>query len=103
MTIGKVLAPGPATKLEITRSSRESVKHNSQLEMIAGAMMGKVTSTKARAGLAPRSIAASSSERSAAASRDCTVTVTYAVQKVTCEMTMVVKPRCGQANSCTID
>src|SRR5262249_37629941 len=43
------------------------------------------------------------SERSALCSRDCTVTVTYAVQKVMCDSTMVVKPRCGHENSCTID
>src|SRR5882762_5092099 len=103
MTIGRVLAPGPATKLEITRSSSDRVKHSSQLEMIAGAMIGSVISRKASAGPAPRSMAASSSERSAAAKRDCTVMVTYAVQKVTCDSTMVVKPRCGQENSCIID
>jgi len=32
MTIGNVLAPGPDTKLDITRSSSESVKLNSQLQ-----------------------------------------------------------------------
>src|SRR6266404_5082991 len=103
MTIGRVLAPGPATKLEMTRSSSDRVKDSSQLETIAGAMIGSVISRKARAGLAPRSMAASSSERSAAAKRDCTVMVTYAVQNVTCDSTMVVKPRCGQENSCSID
>ena len=76
ITIGRVLAPGPDTKLEITRSSSDSVKLNSQLEASAGAMMGKVVSTNARTGPEPRSIAASSSERSALCRRDCTVTVT---------------------------
>ncbi len=42
MTMGSVLAPGPETKLEITRSSSESVKFNSQLDSSAGAMMGSV-------------------------------------------------------------
>src|ERR1700712_4516553 len=48
-------------------------------------------------------MAASSSERSALASRDCTVTVTYAVQNAMCAMTIVVNPRCGQENICNID
>ncbi len=32
ITIGSVLAPGPETKLEITKSSSESVKLSSQLD-----------------------------------------------------------------------
>ena len=36
--IGKVVAEGPAVKLAITRSSRESVKANSQPEITAGAI-----------------------------------------------------------------
>ena len=65
ITIGSVLAPGPETKLEITKSSSESVKLKSQLDTRAGAMMGKVVSMKARTGPEPKSMAASSSERSA--------------------------------------
>jgi len=42
----------------------------------AGAMPGKVVSMKARTGPEPKSMAASSRERSALARRDCTVTVT---------------------------
>src|SRR5271163_4522908 len=96
ITIGRVLAPGPETKLEITRSSNDRVKERSQLEASAGMMMGRVVSRKARTGPDPKSMAASSSERSALASRDCTVMVTYAVQNAMCAMAMVVKPRCGQ-------
>src|ERR1700754_53503 len=48
-------------------------------------------------------MAASSNDRSALASRDCTVTVTYAVQKAICAMTIVVNPRCGQENICNIE
>jgi len=73
--MGSVLAPGPDTKLEMTRSSRERVKFNSQLESNAGAMMGSVTSMKARAGPEPRSMAASSKERSALCRRDWMVIV----------------------------
>src|ERR1700728_3602993 len=103
MTIASVLEPGPETKLEITRSSSDRVKLNNQLERIAGMIIGSVISRKARAGPEPRSIAASSKDRSALCRRDCTVMVTYAVQKATCESTMVVKPRCGQENICIIE
>src|SRR5450432_2813059 len=76
ITMGRVLAPGPDTKLDITKSSSERVKLSSQLEANAGAMLGRVVSRNARTGPEPKSMAASSSERSALANRDCTVTVT---------------------------
>ncbi len=41
-TIGKVLEPGPETKLEITRSSNDIVKASSQPLTSAGAMSGSV-------------------------------------------------------------
>ena len=44
MTIGRVLPPGPDTKLAITRSSSDSVNARSQPAIIAGAMSGKVIS-----------------------------------------------------------
>src|ERR1700680_3998984 len=103
ITIGSVLAPGPETKLDITKSSSESVKLSSQLEASAGAMLGRVVSMKARTGPDPKSMAASSRERSALASLDCTVTVTYALQNAICAITMVVKPRCGQPNRFNIE
>ena len=65
ITIGSVLAPGPETKLEITRSSSDRVKLSSQLDARAGAMIGQRRIQKARTGPAPKSMAASSSERSA--------------------------------------
>ncbi len=76
ITIGKVLEPGPETKLAITRSSSEMVKASSQPDTSAGAMIGSVMRKKILAGRAPRSIAASSSESSRVDSRDCTITVT---------------------------
>src|ERR1700730_18672702 len=103
MTMGRVLAPGPDTKLDITKSSSESVKLSSQLEANAGAMPGRVVSMKARTGPDPRSMAASSSDRSALANLDCTVTVTYALQNAMCAIAMVVKPRCGQPMTCSIE
>ena len=99
-----MLAPGPATNCEITRSSIETVKLSSQPDAKAGAMIGKVMSRKAPTGPAPRSIAASSSARSAPFRRDCTVTVTYPRQKAIWAKVMVEKPRlCGQANSAVIE
>src|ERR1700722_17589536 len=79
ITIGRVLAPGPETKLEITRSSNDRVKERSQLEASAGMMRGGFVPTKPRGGPAPGPRAPPPSERSAPASRDCTVMVTYAV------------------------
>src|ERR1700734_1400413 len=76
ITMGSVLAPGPDTKLEITKSSSERVKLSSQLEANAGTILGNVVSRNARTGPLPKSIAASSRERSAVAKRDCTVIVT---------------------------
>ena len=55
MYIGKVLLPGPDTKLAITRSSSDSVKASSQPAIIAGAINGKVMSKTMRRGRQPRS------------------------------------------------
>src|SRR5579871_5379496 len=41
MTIGRVLAPGPETKLEITRSSSESVKLSSRIEHLKPFELGR--------------------------------------------------------------
>src|SRR6202790_2604869 len=90
ITIGSVLAPAPETNLDITKSSSESVKLSSQPEANAGAMPGRVVSMKARTGPDPRSMAASSSDRSALANLDCTVTVTYALQNAMCAITTIV-------------
>ena len=44
ITIGKVLSPAPAVKLAITKSSKDHVKAKSHPQIIAGAMIGSVTS-----------------------------------------------------------
>jgi len=44
-SIGRVVAPGPVTKLAITTSSREIVKDNNQADIIAGEMIGMVICT----------------------------------------------------------
>ena len=62
MSIGRVVAPGPDTKLAITKSSSDKVNDKSQPEIIAGNMIGRVMSHKTRSGFAPKSIAASSND-----------------------------------------
>ena len=76
MSMGKVVEPGPAVKLEITRSSSDRVKDNSQPATMAGAMMGRVMSKMTRNGVEPRSMAASSTSASMEIRRDCTITAT---------------------------
>ncbi len=75
-TIGKVLLPGPEVKLEITRSSHDSVKASSQPDRIAGKIIGSVMTKNTFTGLAPRSMAASSRAVSKVARRELTMTVT---------------------------
>src|SRR6476646_5329680 len=93
MRIGKVAEPGPVVKLAITRSSSDSVKASIQPATIAGAISGSVTATKARTGSQPRSIAASSKERSSEPRRDCTTTATKHIVSVVWAIVTVQKPR----------
>jgi hypothetical protein len=74
--IGSVVDPGPEAKLAITRSSSDRVKLSSHPAATAGAISGRVMRKNTVAGLAPRSCAASSTEVSKPASRDCTTTAT---------------------------
>ncbi len=67
--IGKVVAPGPAKKLAITTSSSDKAKDNSQPANKEGEIIGKVILKNTVEGLAPRSIAASSSDMSKSAKR----------------------------------
>ena len=62
INIGRVVAPGPDTKLEITKSSKERVNANNHPEIMAGRIIGNVMSQITLAGLAPRSKAASSND-----------------------------------------
>ena len=57
--IGSVVEPGPEVKLAITRSSRDNVKDNSQPEITAGRIIGRVISINVRKGVHPKSSAAS--------------------------------------------
>src|ERR1700735_4436857 len=76
---GKVVEPGPETKEVVTRSSRLIEKASSQPASKAGAISGNVTRKKTWIGRAPRSIAASSIERSVSVSRLRMITATKAV------------------------
>ena len=60
--IGRVFAPGPDTKLAITRSSSDKVNASSHPEMSAGVRRGIVIAVKTLKGLAPKSAAASSND-----------------------------------------
>ena len=62
INIGRVVAPGPDTKLAITKSSNDKVNDSSHPAIIAGNMIGRVISHNTLRGLAPKSIAASSNE-----------------------------------------
>ena len=74
---------------------------SSQPEITAGIIIGSVMMKKTFSGVAPRSIAASSMERSSSRSREEITTATYAVQKVTCASQMVSIPRsAGQPMAC---
>jgi len=75
-SIGSVVAPGPETKLAMTRSSKESVNASSQPDITAGMIIGRVMIKNTFSGVAPRSIAASSMERSSSRSREEITTAT---------------------------
>ncbi len=101
--IGKVVDPGPDTKLAITKSSKDRVKASNQPDIKAGAIIGKVTKKNTFQGGAPKSCAASSIDSSSSCRREDTTTATKAVQKVTWAIQMVNMPRSpGQPKDCPI-
>ena len=103
ISIGKVVEPGPETKLASTKSSNDSAKDIIAPAAREGAIIGTVIRKNTFQGLAPRSIAASSIERSISRKRDDTNTATYAVQKVVWAIQMVITPRSiGQPISCAM-
>ena len=75
-TIGKVVAPGPDAKLAITKSSSDRLNDSNQPATSAGEIIGTVIAKKVLNGVAPRSCAASSTERSISRKRDDTTTAT---------------------------
>src|SRR5690606_37392174 len=76
----------------MTTSSRDKVNASSHAASNAGKIKGKVTTKKTFIGVAPRSSAASSSERSRSRMRDWMMTATYAMHKVTWPTQMVNTP-----------
>ena len=90
--IGSVVDPGPETKLAMTMSSRERVKARSHAASKAGVMIGMVITKKTFSGEAPRSIPASSRDRSISFNREERITVTNAVLNVTWAIQMVSIP-----------
>ena len=76
----------------MTRSSRERVKARSHAASKAGVMIGMVITKKTFSGEAPRSIPASSRDRSISFNREERMTVTNAVLNVTWAIQMVSIP-----------
>ena len=76
INIGNVVAPGPDTKLAITRSSKDRVNESSHPEIMAGNIIGRVISQSTLIGFAPRSKAASSMDSSISVSLDWMITAT---------------------------
>ena len=70
MTWGKVVTPGPDRNSETTTSSNDKVNVSSQAASSACEMLGKVTRKNTWLGLQPKSMAASSMERSISFRRD---------------------------------
>src|SRR5690554_1131408 len=102
-TIGKVVAPGPDTKLAITRSSSDKVNASNQPDTNAGAITGSVITKKVFSGVQPRSMAASSMDKSTSRNRALTTTATQALQKAVRAIQIVAIPRStGQPINCAI-
>ena len=85
--IGKVITPGPETKLANTTSSTDNINYNKHPKQIEGKIIGNVITKNAFNGVAPRSIAASSSEESISFNLEYTMEIIYAIESVTCAIT----------------
>src|SRR3954469_8884161 len=82
----------PAVKLVTTKSSMDSANASRMPENTAGRMIGKVTFQNVVHGVAPRSAAASSIERSRVTTRARTMAATNEIENMMCAITIVVKP-----------
>src|SRR5690554_3795376 len=76
ISIGKVVEPGPETKLASTKSSSDRAKAIMKPAASEGTIIGTVIRKNTCQGRAPRSIAASSMERSTSRRRAATITAT---------------------------
>ncbi len=84
----------PELKNVMMKSSIDRANDSRAAARMPGVMSGSVTRLKVRHGVAPRSMAASSSDQSNPRMRALTVRATNEVQNSTWAITMVVKPRC---------
>src|SRR5262245_53355580 len=84
---------GPWVNWLMTKSSMDSAKASRNPARIAGNSSGSVTLKNAVTGLAPRSIAAASSDRSSPAARARTVTATNATLNIDRDRNSVKPPR----------
>ena len=91
MKTGNVIVE-PALKFVITKSSIDSANASSAAETTPGMISGSVTRRNVCHGVAPRSCAASSSERSNPISRERTVTITNDRLNMMCAITIVPNP-----------
>lgn len=89
--IGNVITPGPETKLANTTSSMDNINDNSHPKHIDGRIIGKVITKNALNGVAPRSIAASSSEESISFNLEYTIDIIYAIERVTWAITTSIQ------------
>src|SRR5699024_5050509 len=79
ISIGKVVEPGPETKLAKTKSSRDNAKDIIAPASKDGAIIGTVIRKNTFHGRAPRAMAASSIERSISRTRDDTTPASQAL------------------------
>ena len=82
----------PELKFEITKSSIERAKASRPAAITPGAISGSVTRRNVWSGVAPRSEAASSIERSKPINLDRTTTTTKLIENITWASSRVVKP-----------
>src|SRR5690554_2257308 len=75
-TIGKVVAPGPDTKLAITKSSSDKVNATNHPDTSAGTIAGNVITKDVFSGVQPKSMAASSMDKCTSRNRALTTTAT---------------------------
>src|SRR5690606_17921066 len=98
-SMSSVVEPGPDRNEATTTSSSDSVNDSSHADASAGAISGSVMRKNTVSGVAPRSSAASSSERSRSRTRAWIMTATKAMHSVTWPTQMVNMPfSAGQPN-----
>ena len=90
MSVDIVLMPAPLVKCVTTKSSTDIVNERSAPDIIPGMSSGRTTFLKAYGREAPRSIAASKRVSVLLLSLGRTESITYGIQNVTCENSIVI-------------